>query len=105
MCYSTKLAIDTQNPSNNSEWKKNCSDEDREEWTNKLGNLVLISRRKNSGLGNKDYSEKKEKYFKNNVDLFSNSIRIYSHYLTWTLNDLKQNHTDVLNKIKEGFGV
>jgi len=92
-----------QTPKEDSKWKVDFKDEDRENWTNKIGNLVLISRRKNSSQGNKDYSEKKDKYFKNNVELFSNSIRIYNQYSTWTLSDLKNNHNEVLLKIKEGF--
>ncbi|MBF0235129.1 MAG: DUF262 domain-containing protein [Desulfamplus sp.] len=92
-----------QNPSEGSQWKNDFTDTEREKWTNKLGNLVLISRRKNSAQGNKDYSEKKDKYFKNNVELFSNSIRIYNQYPTWTVTDLINNHNEVLHKIKQGF--
>ena len=94
-----------QNPHESSQWKKDFTDLEREEWTNKLGNLVLISRRKNSAQGNKDYAEKKDKYFKNNVELFSNSIRIYRDYSTWTLTDLKKNNEDVLAKIKQEFNI
>lgn len=93
-----------QTPDNSSQWKIDFSDIDRETWTNRIGNLVLISRRKNSGQGNKDYFDKKEKYFKNNVELFSNSIRIFNQYPTWTLTELKKNNADVLMKIKQGFG-
>lgn len=94
-----------QNPGDNSKWKMEFTDTDREDWVNKLGNLVLISRRKNSAQGNKEYADKKEKYFKNNVELFSNSIRIYNQYPTWTLADLTKNHNEVLVKIKQGFGL
>ena len=94
-----------QNPNEKSKWKTDFSDNEREIWTNKIGNLVLISRRKNSAQGNKDYSEKKEKYFKKNIELFCNSIRIYQHYPTWTLTDLQNNNKEVLAKIKEGFGI
>lgn len=52
-----------RNPSADSQWVKDFSAAEREEWTNKLGNLVLISRRKNTSQGNRDYVEKKEKYF------------------------------------------
>lgn len=94
-----------QNPYDTSQWKVNFTDTDRDEWTNKLGNLVLISRNKNAAQGNKDYPNKKESYFKNNVELFSNSIRIYTQYPTWTLADLTKNHNEVLQMIKKGFGV
>jgi uncharacterized protein with ParB-like and HNH nuclease domain len=92
-----------QNPKDESQWKKDFTEQQRIEWTNRLGNLVLISRRKNSSQGNKDYNEKKIEYFKKNVELFSNSIRIYDQYQNWTFNDLQKNHHDVIEKIKEGF--
>lgn len=94
-----------RNPHDNSQWKTDFTDLEREEWTDKLGNLVLISRRKNSAQGNKKFADKKDKYFKNNVELFSNSIRIYNQYSTWTLTDLEKNHNEVLDKIKQGFNV
>ena len=94
-----------QNPNANSKWKVDFTDVDRENWANKLGNLVLISRRKNAAQSNKEYADKKKKYFKNNVELFSNSIRIFNQYQTWTLDDLKINHNEVLQKIKQGFGL
>jgi len=94
-----------QTPNDGSQWKRDFTDLDRDNWTNKLGNLVLISRRKNSSQGNKEYADKKNKYFKNNIELFSNSVRIYHDYSTWTLNDLKNNHLEVLQKIKQGFGL
>jgi hypothetical protein len=56
-----------QTPQEDSLWRKDFTEEQRTEWTNRLGNLVLISRRKNSSQGNKDYVDKKLKYFKNNL--------------------------------------
>lgn len=94
-----------QNPHNSGQWKLDFTTIDREDWTNKLGNLVLISRRKNSAQGNREYSDKRDRYFRNNVELFSNSVRIYNQYPTWTLADLTRNHNEVLTKIKQGFGL
>ena len=94
-----------QNPPVISKWRTDFTDTEREEWTNKLGNLVLISRRKNSAQGNKDYIDKKAKYFTGNIELFSNSVRIYNQYASWELGDLTKNHSDVLAKIKTGFGI
>ena len=37
-----------QNPPRDSQWTKTFNDKGRYEWTNRLGNLVLLSRRKNS---------------------------------------------------------
>lgn len=88
-----------RNPSADSQWVKDFSAAEREEWTNKLGNLVLISRRKNTAQGNRDYAEKKEKYFEKNIEMFPNSIRIYQNYPEWKLSDLKKNHSDVVTEL------
>jgi uncharacterized protein with ParB-like and HNH nuclease domain len=53
-----------QNPDKKSEWLRKFPDEEeRIEWTGKLANLVLLSRRKNSTAQNYDFSKKKEAYF------------------------------------------
>ena len=88
-----------RNPSADSQWVKDFSAAEREEWTNKLGNLVLISTRKNTFQGNRDYVEKKEKYFEKNIEMFPNSIRIYQNYPEWKLSDLKKNHSDVVTEL------
>lgn len=59
-----------QNPSADSAWVVDFTDSDRDEWTDKLGNLALISRRKNSSQGNLDFSEKMKKYFEKNIEVF-----------------------------------
>lgn len=48
-----------QTPKDDSQWKIDFSDQEREQWTNKIGNLVLISRKKNSSQGRMDFSDKK----------------------------------------------
>ena len=53
-----------QNPQQDSVWVKWFPDEDeRQKYTHKIGNLVLLARKKNSQAGNYDFDEKKEKYF------------------------------------------
>ena len=52
-----------QNPDSKSRWVKDFNDEQREVWTHKLANLVPLSKKKNSGAGNLDFVDKKEKYF------------------------------------------
>ena len=94
-----------QNPNDGSQWKQDFTDIQREEWTNRIGNLVLISRRKNSSQGNKEYADKKNKYFKSNIELFSNSVRIYHQFATWTFADIQKNQNEVITKIKNGFGL
>ena len=94
-----------QTPSAESQWRCDFTDDEREHLVNKLGNLVLISRRKNSAQGNRDYTDKKKKYFEKNIEVFSNSVRIYNTYPTWNAQDLKDNQEKVSQKIKEAFGI
>lgn len=94
-----------QNPSDNSTWVADFSQVEREFWSNKIGNLVLISRRKNSSLSNLDYATKRSRYFSGNVELFSNSIRIWNDYATWKSDDLKSNHKTVLNKLIKMYSI
>lgn len=52
-----------QTPKVDSEWVKNFTEEQRQLWTHKLGNLLLLNRTKNSQAQNFDFDEKKTKYF------------------------------------------
>lgn len=92
-------------PGSTSQWVQDFSPEEMDEWTDKLGNLMLISRRKNSSLNNSDYAVKRIKYFKANIELFSNSIRIYQNYPTWTLNDLQKNQQEIIEMLSKDFGL
>lgn len=92
-----------QNPSDNSQWKQDFDGEAREKWTNKIGNLIIISRKKNSSQGNLDFIQKKENYFKGNVEL-GRSAYVMSKQ-SWTPDDLKENHDEVLKKLKENYDI
>lgn len=90
-----------QNPNVNSEWRKKFSDEDREEWTHKLANLVLISKRKNSRLSNLDYADKKEKYLNDRVDAFKGSKIFIESNLDWNKELLKDRQKKSINMLLE----
>jgi hypothetical protein len=92
-----------QNPADSSQWCKDFSPQDREEWTDRLGNLVLISRRKNTAQGRLDYADKKARYFEKNIEPFPNSLRVLKK-TDWTPTSLKANHAEVLEKLTEYIG-
>lgn len=52
-----------QTPKDDSLWKQLFDDEQREKWTHRLGNLLLLNKRKNSEASRKDFVEKKTTYF------------------------------------------
>ncbi len=93
-----------QNPKDGSQWRKDFTDAQRKEWTDRLGNLVLISTAKNSSQGRSDYEEKKTKYFAKKIDTCPNSLRVL-HNTRWTPTELEANHRTVLAKIREHYGI
>ncbi len=94
-----------QTPDANSQWVKDFSLADRGEWTDKLGNLVLITRRKNTSQGNLDYQVKKTKYFEKNIDTCPNSLRVLNKYGVWRPTELIENHSTVLTRLGQYFGL
>ena len=91
-----------QNPKDDSQWKIDFSDEDREEWTHKIANLVLLSRNKNSQLNNKDFSAKKERYFSSSINVLPN-ISTAMQNSTWTKEILESRQSTIIDKLLRGF--
>ena len=87
-----------QNPKSDSQWCQDFNEEERETWTNRVGNLVLISRRKNSSQGRSDFNDKIEKYFKSNVEIFPNSLNVMRKK-KWDLSALQSHHKEVVDKL------
>ncbi|WP_163558795.1 DUF262 domain-containing protein [Halomonas sp. NO4] len=87
-----------QNPSDGSQWLNDWSEAQREYWANRLGNLVLLSRQKNSEASNYDFDLKKKKYFqtRNGVSLYACSTQVLNH-AKWTEQEVKARHQDLLN--------
>ncbi len=93
-----------QSPKKDSQWLKDFDDAARKKWTHKLGNLVLMSRIKNSSLNNKDFDEKKKRYFEGNIDAFPNSLRIMqrSH---WTPVEVEARQSEILSILDKHYKV
>ena len=90
-----------QNPAQGSEWETNFSEDDRREWTGKLANLVLLSRRKNSGASNYDFEVKKQKYFQSGgVATFALTSQVLAES-EWTPAVLKRRQENLLDRIKK----
>ncbi|MDF2036334.1 DUF262 domain-containing HNH endonuclease family protein [Cytobacillus oceanisediminis] len=62
-----------QSPKASSNWAEGFDLEQRQFWTHKLANLVLISKRKNASLSNLDFEQKREKYLEKRIDVFAGS--------------------------------
>ena len=91
-----------QNPKEDSEWRAKFSNEDREEWTNKLGNLILLTKRKNSKLSNLEFKDKKKKYIADKMLLFPSVFEVYSNGEDWNIDILKTRQNRIINLLIEG---
>lgn len=93
-----------QNPADDSQWKRDFDDDYRDKWTDRLGNLVLISTKKNTSQGRSDYIDKKSKYFSKNINTCPNSLRVLQN-TQWTPKELETNHDEVLKRIQDHYGI
>ena len=95
-----------QTPKPNSQWMTDFNETERVNFTHKIGNLIIIGRRKNSSLGNLDYVEKRSRYFDKNIGSFARSLNIYNKYpAQWTPAEYKLNQQKAVDDIKEIFGI
>lgn len=98
--YSGEITVEhilPQNPSENSEWIKIFTKEQRDEWTNKLGNLVLLSGKKNSRAQNYDFKKKKEVYFKPKCTPFKITQEL-EKINAWNIESISSRHRELVNK-------
>lgn len=72
-----------QTPEEGSAWAAMANEEERNNFVNKLGNLILLSQGKNSSASNKEFKEKKEKYLSHRVSDFPRSSEVLG-YDEWT---------------------
>jgi hypothetical protein len=92
-----------QTPSQTSQWVEDFTEEQRETWLHRLGNLVLLSRRKNSSLGNLDFADKRIRYFNDRVESLPNSQRLLAT-TAFALSDLEARHNDLLARLAGSYG-
>ena len=91
-----------QTPPIDSEWVNLFNEEARKVWTNKLGNLVLLSGSKNSKAQNYNFNEKKTIYFKGKSTAFRITYEVENKD-KWSLKELEARHQKLLNDAKEIF--
>lgn len=95
-----------QTPTDGSQWKKDFTDTERADLTNKIGNLILLGRGKNSSQGRLDYTQKHQKYFSKNINTFPNSLRVFNKYrIVWTKKELNENQDNVIATLKKYYGI
>lgn len=84
-----------RNPDQDSPWVQAFDEKDRENWTNRLGNLVLLSRRANTRAGRRPFAEKKQTYFAKSMQDFHLTNDI-AQYNDWTPTEVGARHQKLL---------
>jgi hypothetical protein len=89
-----------QNPKADSRWLIDFTDEDRERWTHRLGNLLLLNRTKNSQAQNYDFDVKKAKYFtsRHGAAVFALTTQVLN-YQEWTPTVVEQRQAELTKKL------
>jgi uncharacterized protein with ParB-like and HNH nuclease domain len=87
-----------QKPNSNSLWNRDFTPEQKELWTDRLANLVLLSKSKNSSAGNLDFQAKKMRYLQTRVTDYPRSIQVLK-YDNWTVQVLEKRQQESLNII------
>ncbi|MCK6574078.1 DUF262 domain-containing HNH endonuclease family protein [Myxococcota bacterium] len=90
-----------QNPPPGSEWMQWFPDPvERREWTHRLGNLVLLSRRRNAAAGNRPFAEKLATYFQagNGHTTFGITIDVLGR-VAFRPEDLAKRHAAIMSRV------
>ena len=93
-----------QTPKEGSIWLEWFPDlEEREMWTHRLANLVLLSRRKNSKAQNFDFERKKTEYFRrNNVAVFALTSQVLDRN-KWTPGTLIERQQELIRRLVDDW--
>lgn len=91
-----------QQPAPNSQWASWVPDKSvHQQWVHRLGNLALLSRRKNSAASNRDFTWKKSAYFaKGGISAFVLTTQVLQ-YANWTVEVMQQRQDAMLARLEE----
>ncbi len=89
-----------QNPKSASEWLKSFSPEEKERYLHCLGNLVLLSRTKNSAASNYDFQKKKDEYFNKPVTTLALTVKVLEKS-EWTAEIVEARQKYLLSELKK----
>ncbi|MEI8250789.1 MAG: DUF262 domain-containing HNH endonuclease family protein [Synechococcus sp. ELA057] len=92
----------------NEYWRRDWKESSHREWKNKLGNLVLLSKRKNSQAKNYDFETKKKTYFSDSKDgaghvttfpTTTNVLRVKGRWTPRVVSENQDNYIQVLTRV------
>lgn len=88
-----------QSPKDDSDWRKWFPEPDGVgPWVHQAGNLVLLSKSKNSSSSNREFVDKKEKYLKDRVTDYPRSVQVLG-YDRWGKQQIKARTSEIAELI------
>lgn len=96
--YSDKIMLEHMLPRNAKDayWTANFTTEQRRNWANRLGNLVIINGTKNTKANNKAFAQKVEQYISKKGD-FAITKEILN-FKDWDMESLKSRHNELVKR-------
>ncbi|WP_218571417.1 DUF4357 domain-containing protein [Pseudomonas sp. DG56-2] len=90
-----------QQPATASLWREWVREPDKHQyWVHRLGNLTLLSRRKNSAARNYEFIKKKNAYFtKGGVSSFALTTQVLQHD-SWTVAVMERRQSDLMSQLE-----
>jgi hypothetical protein len=87
-----------QKPKSGSQWFKDFTTLEREELVHSVGNLVLLSKAKNSSAQNKDFADKKVSYLQPKVSDYPRSLSVVGE-VKWTPDTIRERTNYFANSV------
>ena len=81
---------------------KKFTEDERARWTNRLGNLLLLNRRKNAQANNRDFTTKKARYFATSTGsaVFALTTQVLAHQ-EWTPEVVAQRQAELVGVLSK----
>ncbi|EXF24136.1 hypothetical protein BG28_07650 [Nesterenkonia sp. AN1] len=95
-----------QHPSEGSQWSEDFDEEQTAYWTHRLGNLLLLNRRKNGQAQNYDFDKKKDRYFTSGkgVAVFALTTQVLNE-TTWTPETVQPRHENLIGVLRTAWSL
>ena len=87
-----------QKPEDSGYWADNHNLSEIDQYVNELGNLVLLSKSKNSSAKNYDFQTKKNKYLQGRVSDYPRSVQVLK-YEAWTKDVIQDRTSQAINDV------
>ena len=90
---------------NNSYWSERFTEDEHKEWVHRLGNLALLSGRKNYKAQNSDFETKKQVYNERNNVVSFETTKMVSEKEDWNLDCVQKRQKELLDRARKLWSI